>query len=659
MRTATRWRLRLLSLTATLCLASGLLRAETITLYQNDFETPNVAINLACYAIDGNSINNVYGTVDDVFSQVNTVETLAINTPQSFGVPKAYSDPQGIGGNYAISMLNTSYGDRLGLTFDSEGKPFINVGMDISAIDVYGCGGPFGIADPKYRISLLDSPGGVFGWSDVPLDFAEVMGAAGSDQWTFNWSNHVVALDTSGNTDGTITIVWELLQSGYGAFDNLIITASDTAGDVGQDGDVCVYQEDNPGQQDFSLVGSVAVFDRSDESAADIYSYNNPVTASYSNLDPPAVSGVSQFFFVDTSDSDGISLFIVQDAANDGSGGRANMDLVLSGDEATVLVQDDGGEIDNTANTEFAVRHFWSPCCTDGGVIGTLEGNWSMTVDVSLFNLDPSNGSWEVLSAFKPSLTLDPMVYDSVSRQVMFKPCEVEEPAPPLAKMLVGGPHHDSDEVVDSIIEVKQQMTTEYLWQIKYNNPEGPAVVIFDTVPSETRIYRVNETDVALGCGGRASISDDSGMVDLWRGGKEGKRCQSSTHLAWIPETDDEVLSVAVRTRQSPGKGHKRPAFAPTSCGALYLNEGAVAYALNPENGKSGEPLLESNALCVAAVKNPTEFGADADNDADGLSDFAEACENEIRTNPCRADTDGDGLKDGEDPYPLIPGDPD
>jgi hypothetical protein len=37
-------------------------------------------------------------------------------------------------------------------------------------------------------------------------------------------------------------------------------------------------------------------------------------------------------------------------------------------------------------------------------------------------------------------------------------------------------------------------------------------------------------------------------------------------------------LKVDADTRQSPGKGHKTPAFAPTSCGALYLNNGAVAY---------------------------------------------------------------------------------
>ena len=116
--------------------------------------------------------------------------------------------------------------------------------------------------------------------------------------------------------------------------------------------------------------------------------------------------------------------------------------------------------------------------------------------------------------------------------------------------------------------------------------------------------------------------------------------------------------------RESPGRGHKSPAFAPTSCGALYLNNGAVAWELDPATGEpildsqTGEPkppLFESNPLCVAAVKNPTEFGPEADNDADGLFDVDEACHNEVRTDPCNDDTDGDGVIDSVDNCPLVP----
>lgn len=220
------------------CVLIGLLvskasSAQTITLYQNDFENPNVPTVLACgYALDIRTINTLYGNQGGEFSQINTVETVLINESAAFGTPQEYSDPQAIGGNYAIGMLASFQNDRLSLNFDGQGLPFINVGMDISSIDVYGCGGPFGVAAPSYRISLLDSPGGVFNWNNTVLDEVVITGEEAPDQWTFNWTNHVVALDASGSTDGNISIVWDLIQSGYGAFDNLIITSSDEAGDL-------------------------------------------------------------------------------------------------------------------------------------------------------------------------------------------------------------------------------------------------------------------------------------------------------------------------------------------------------------------------------------------------------------------------------------------
>jgi len=77
--------------------------AQTITLYQNDFETPNVPPVLACgYALDVRSINTLYGGQGGDFTQINTVETVLINEPAALGAPQEYSDPDGRGGNYAI-----------------------------------------------------------------------------------------------------------------------------------------------------------------------------------------------------------------------------------------------------------------------------------------------------------------------------------------------------------------------------------------------------------------------------------------------------------------------------------------------------------------------------------------------------------------------------
>jgi hypothetical protein len=207
--------------------------AQTITLYQNDFESPNVPAVLACgYALDTRAINTLYGGQGGDFEQINTVETVLINEPAAFGTPQEYADPEAKGGNYAIGMLSALQNDRLSLTFDGQGLPFVNIGLDISSIDVYGCGGPFGVAAPSYRISLLDSPGGVFNWNNTVLDEVVITGEAAPDQWTFHWTRHVVALDASGSVDGNISIVWDLIQSGYGAFDNLIVTSSVDPGDV-------------------------------------------------------------------------------------------------------------------------------------------------------------------------------------------------------------------------------------------------------------------------------------------------------------------------------------------------------------------------------------------------------------------------------------------
>jgi len=245
--------------TALILSVGGVSFGQTIILYQNDFETPNVSVVQRCgYALDSNTINALYGGAQGTFAQVNTVEAVLITEGTlCCGATHAYVDSSGTGGNYAIGMLSAVQNDKLSLTFDSQGKEFINVGMDISSIDVAGCGGPFGVAAPIYRISLLDSPGGVFNWSNTVLDQVDITGPVGADAFTFNWTNSVAALDTSGSTDGNVSIVWDLIQSGYAAFDNLIIAASDDPGDIGEDtdDDGVVDSEDNcpddpnPGQE--------------------------------------------------------------------------------------------------------------------------------------------------------------------------------------------------------------------------------------------------------------------------------------------------------------------------------------------------------------------------------------------------------------------------
>ncbi|MCK4793663.1 MAG: hypothetical protein KAV87_58585, partial [Desulfobacteraceae bacterium] len=146
----------------------------------------------------------------------------------------------------------------------------------------------------------------------------------------------------------------------------------------------------------------------------------------------------------------------------------------------------------------------------------------------------------------------------------------------------------------------------------------------------------------------------------------KGNPSKSATKIEWRPASDSSSLLVYVKTRQSPGK--KNFTFAPTSCGALYLNEdGAEAYEVDPGTGEplrdpcTGEklpPISVSNPLCLAAVWDFNGDGVIArdgsgDEDGDGLSDLEEACE--LGTDPCNPDTDGDGVTDDVDPDPLDP----
>lgn len=220
--------------------------AQTVIIYENDFENPNVPVQRTCgYSLDQRGIQYLYGGPLGNFQQTFTVEAVLINYTgdpnNTGGAGRTYSDPSGLGGNYAMGMLASRQPDLLSLTFDSQGKDFINIGIDISSIDVTGCGGPFNISDPRnprFRISLRNTPGGAFSISNPGaspmLDQVDIVGSKGPTRYTFDWTHHVVTLDTSGSSDGIVTLVWDLLEGGYASFDNLIITASDTPGDLGQ-----------------------------------------------------------------------------------------------------------------------------------------------------------------------------------------------------------------------------------------------------------------------------------------------------------------------------------------------------------------------------------------------------------------------------------------
>ncbi|OGA00958.1 MAG: hypothetical protein A3I00_07930 [Betaproteobacteria bacterium RIFCSPLOWO2_02_FULL_64_12] len=144
-----------------------------------------------------------------------------------------------------------------------------------------------------------------------------------------------------------------------------------------------VAQENTAGVGDFAVKGQIKAYDTA-LSANAFYNYG----ASSYNGDaggiggPAPVSSKSQIFFVNSA-VDGLSLFVVHDARNDGTGGSATTRFNLAGDTASILVRDDdtGDDPNDTyadTGTQFDASHRWIACCTDGYVIGSLGGSWTM-----------------------------------------------------------------------------------------------------------------------------------------------------------------------------------------------------------------------------------------------------------------------------------------
>jgi hypothetical protein len=202
----------------------------------------------------------------------------------------------------------------------------------------------------------------------------------------------------------------------------LLLAASITA--QAQVTKVRVSQESAPGAADFDshVLGYIDVFSRTTKTPADVYHYNVPNGSSYngwlfdSGL-PEALSGVSQLFLVDTSQ--GLSLFVVHDRPNDGTGGHTEMRFDLSGNTSTAIRQveddpDDAGRPGNTSGpTLFQTNHYWEDCCTDGVVIGALSGPWSLLAQFT--DVDGNAGtpafsgidSWAATSASGSGVTLN------------------------------------------------------------------------------------------------------------------------------------------------------------------------------------------------------------------------------------------------------------
>jgi hypothetical protein len=191
-------------------------------------------------------------------------------------------------------------------------------------------------------------------------------------------------------------------------------------------------------------------------------------------------------------------------------------------------------------------------------------------------------------------------------------------------------------------IQVADLETTTYEFTITYVSDGGPAVTLLDTVPAEFDEVVVEDGGV---CEPLlvARANHKKGKAKR----SKAKKDRGATKIACeLPEQTDAVLVVTFRTRQSPGKGHNPPIFAPTSCGILLLNDGAVAV----DRSDPDVDVLTAGPTAALAV------GIDdltSDLDGDGAGDACDNCPN--TPNADQADSDGDGIGDLCDNCPDIP----
>ena len=148
------------------------------------------------------------------------------------------------------------------------------------------------------------------------------------------------------------------------------------------------------GNFDANILGFINPFDVSGLTPAQFYSYGNPDNASYNGQDhggPDTISSTTQLFFADTSG--GLAFVGVHDRTQpdgDTGGGSAQMRFLLSGDTVGPLLDDDPGEglTVGGGGTSISTDHTWLQCCTDGFMVGYLDGT-----------------GWELIGAFASTPT--------------------------------------------------------------------------------------------------------------------------------------------------------------------------------------------------------------------------------------------------------------
>lgn len=115
------------------------------------------------------------------------------------------------------------------------------------------------------------------------------------------------------------------------------------------------------------------------ESATLFYDYGNP-NGSSANTGLEMSNGLILFLYEDLNTGI-ISLFLIADIANDGSGGSLTFEVNCLPADSYIAVQDDGGEF-NGAPPLVTGNWSWGDCCTDGGVIESIGCNNALSLDL-------------------------------------------------------------------------------------------------------------------------------------------------------------------------------------------------------------------------------------------------------------------------------------
>ncbi|WP_028999715.1 PEP-CTERM sorting domain-containing protein [Azohydromonas australica] len=107
---------------------------------------------------------------------------------------------------------------------------YLNFQVDVSSIDLSAHGGPFVPVGtkPVFEFTLYDNPSGANGLGGgTVLDSFQVTGTASAPD-VFDWTQAWVGLDANGSTNGSVTLVIDLISGGGAALDNMRVAADDT-----------------------------------------------------------------------------------------------------------------------------------------------------------------------------------------------------------------------------------------------------------------------------------------------------------------------------------------------------------------------------------------------------------------------------------------------